>query len=227
MKLVPQLGTYAALLAAVACAPGVQTVAVTTAPPRTDAPADMAHHDHSAMLPASAGPGHTLADVRFMQDMIGHHAQAIAMAVLATSRSESDNVLKLARKIDISQRDEIKFMQQWLRERNQGVPDSAQAHAMQMPGMLTPAQMEQLAAARGREFDRLFLRFMIQHHEGALTMANALFASRDAAQDSDLFRFATDVVADQGDEIYVMQSMLDMIGGPALQTPGPAPLRRP
>jgi uncharacterized protein (DUF305 family) len=224
VKLIPQLGIYAALLAAAACAPGVQTVAVTTPPPRTDAPADMAHHDHSAMLPASAGPGYTLADVRFMQDMIGHHAQAITMAVLATSRAESDNVLKLARKIDISQRDEIKFMQQWLRERNQGVPDSAQAHAMQMPGMLTSAQMTQLAATRGREFDRLFLRFMIQHHEGALMMAKTLFASPDPAQDSDLFRFATDVVADQGDEIYVMQSMLDMIGGAEQADHGTAPL---
>ena len=213
MKLAPHLGIVAVLLAAVACAPGARTGAVTATPPRPDAPADAAHHDHMTMLPASAGQGHTLADVRFMQDMIGHHAQAITMALLAPSRSESDHVQKLARKIDISQRDEIKFMQQWLRERNQGVPDSAQAHAMQMPGMLTPAQMTQLAATRGREFDRLFLRFMIQHHEGALTMAKALFASRDAAQDSDLFRFATDVVTDQGDEIWVMQSMLDMIGG--------------
>jgi uncharacterized protein (DUF305 family) len=206
VKLAPRPGIAVALLAAVACAPRAQTVETASLP------ADAAQHDHAAMLPASAGPGFTVADVRFMQDMIGHHAQAITMAALATTRAQSNHVLRLAQKIDISQRDEIGFMQEWLRGRGQAVPDSAQAHAMQMPGMLTPAQMTQLAATRGRDFDRLFLRFMIQHHEGALTMAETLFASRDAAQDSDLFRFATDVVADQGDEIHVMQQMLDMIG---------------
>ena len=144
-----------------------------------------------------------------MQNMIGHHAQAIAMSALAPSRGASDNVLRLARKIDISQRDEIEMMKEWLADRKQAAPDDAQAHAMMMPGMLTAEQLEQLSAARGREFDRLFLTFMIRHHTGALQMVDALFKSPGAGQDSDIFRFATDVGADQRDEIFVMQTMLD------------------
>ncbi|HSL70324.1 MAG TPA: DUF305 domain-containing protein, partial [Longimicrobiales bacterium] len=136
----------------------------------------------------------------------------IQMARMAPSRGASENVLKLAQKIDISQRDEIAFMKQWLTERNQAAPDSAQAHAMMMPGMLTPVQLARLEAARGREFDRLFLGFMIRHHEGALQMVEELFKTPDAGQDSDIFRFATDVDADQRDEIYVMQTMLATIG---------------
>ncbi len=176
-------------------------------------PAEPVVHQHENMsqLPAAPGPGYTVADVRFMQNMIGHHAQAISMAAMAPSHGASEKVLRLAQKIDISQRDEIGMMKQWLTERKQGVPDDAQAHAMMMPGMLTPAQLEQLGAARGREFERLFLTFMIQHHEGALQMVEELVKSPGAAQDSDIFRFATDVDADQRDEIFVMQKMLDLI----------------
>jgi uncharacterized protein (DUF305 family) len=161
--------------------------------------------------PQQAGPGFTVADVQFMQNMIGHHAQAIIMAALAPTHGANGDVLRLARKIDISQRDEIGLMKRWLEERKQSVPDEAHAHHMMMPGMLTPEQMAKLEAAGGREFDRLFLTYMIQHHEGALQMVETLFKSPGAAQDSDLFRFATDVGVDQRDEIYVMQKMLDMI----------------
>jgi uncharacterized protein (DUF305 family) len=178
--------------------------------------ADAGAHAHG--LPATAGAGFTVADVHFMQMMIGHHAQAIVMAGLAPERGASEMVLRLAEKIDISQRDEIAFMEQWLREREQVAPDSAQAHAMHMPGMLTPEQMVRLAAARNTEFDRLFLTLMIQHHEGALLMVDELFASPGAGQDPDLFRFVTDVAADQGDEIFVMQRMLDMLAAPASPT---------
>jgi uncharacterized protein (DUF305 family) len=162
-------------------------------------------------MAATAGPGHTVADVRFMQGMIGHHAQAVTMAALVPTHGAGEQVAKLAQKIDISQRDEIGLMKRWLADRGQAVPDDLHAHAMQMPGMLTPEQMKRLEAARGREFDRLFLRFMIQHHEGALTMVEALFDSPGAAQDSEIFRFVTDVDADQRAEIYVMQSMLDTL----------------
>jgi uncharacterized protein (DUF305 family) len=146
-----------------------------------------------------------------MQHMIGHHAQALVMAAMAPTHGASDHFLRLAQKIDISQRDEIAFMKQWLNERNQAVPpDDYMAH-MAMPGMLTPEQLTQLDAARGREFERLFLRFMIRHHEGALQMVDELFDTPAAGQDSDIFRFATDVDADQRDEIYVMTTMLDML----------------
>ena len=143
--------------------------------------------------------------------MIGHHAQAILMSGLAPSRGASANVLKLAQKIDISQRDEIKFMKHWLTERKQETPTDEHALMMMMPGMLTPEHMKQLEAARGAEFDRLFLTFMIGHHEGALQMVDELFKAPAAAQDPDLFRFATDVDVDQRDEIYVMHKMLDTI----------------
>ena len=166
---------------------------------------------HMPELPATAGQGFTVADVRFMQDMIGHHAQAILMAAMAPTHGASNNVLRLAQKIDISQRDEIVMMKEWLRDRKQAVPDDAHAHMMMMPGMLTPEQMAQLDASRSSDFDRHFLTFMIQHHQGALQMVEKLFKSPGAAQESDIFRFATDVDADQRDEIFVMNKMLDSI----------------
>jgi uncharacterized protein (DUF305 family) len=191
----------------IACAPRTDTPQ--PSPSETAKPAEPAAHQHEQMLPATPGPGFTVADVRFMQNMIGHHAQAITMAALAPKLSASQNVLRLAQKIDISQRDEIEMMKVWLKERSQAVPSDAQSHAMMMPGMLTPEMMARLGRAKGREFDRLFLTFMIGHHEGALQMVHDLFKSPGAAQDSDIFRFATDVDADQRDEIFVMQSMLD------------------
>jgi uncharacterized protein (DUF305 family) len=167
-------------------------------------------HAHDAMrLPATAGPGYTVADVRFMQDMIGHHAQAVEMAAFVPGRGAGEALTRLAEKIDISQRDEIAMMQRWLKERGQAVPDDDHIQAMLMPGMLSPAQMAELEAASGSEFERIFLTFMIAHHRGALQMVETLFDSPGAGQDSEIFRFATDVDADQRDEIWVMQTMLD------------------
>jgi uncharacterized protein (DUF305 family) len=154
---------------------------------------------------------HTDADVKFMQGMIGHHAQAIEMAELLKTRTSSDAMRKLALRIEVSQADEIKMMQEWLRSRGQEVP-SEHAHHMHgatlMPGMLTPEEMARLAAAKGVEFDRLFLEFMIKHHAGALTMVEELFASAGAGQDSEIFAFASDVDADQRMEIDRMGAML-------------------
>ena len=190
------------------CAPRTATA---PAPPSVTT-ADAAHQHHTMPeLPASPGAGFTVADVRFMQHMIGHHAQAIRMAALAPRNGASDKLLMLAQKIDISQRDEIGMMKQWLAERKQVAPTDAQSEAMMMAGMLTPEQFAQLSAARGREFDRLFLRYMIGHHEGALEMVEVLFKTPGAGQDPDIFRFATDVDADQRDEIFVMQKLLDTI----------------
>lgn len=184
-------------------------VAVSACAAQTSAPP--AHpHQAAPILAAASGAGYTVADVRFMQDMIGHHAQAIVMAALAPTHGASTNVLRLAEKIDISQRDEIAMMRDWLRQRNQPVPDSVHLHAM-MPGMLTSEELKRLDAARGAEFDRLFLSFMIRHHEGALMMVEKLFETAGAAQDPDLFRFVTDVDADQRDEIYAMQQLLETL----------------
>ena len=153
----------------------------------------------------------TPADVRFMQGMIGHHAQALDMTALVPAHSGSDAIRKLAQRIEISQADEIKMMQDWLTRRGQKVPDQHAHHAPGaplMPGMLTAEEMARLAQARGAEFDRLFLEFMIKHHEGALTMVQDLFAQPGAGQESDVFAFASDVDADQRMEIDRMRAAL-------------------
>jgi uncharacterized protein (DUF305 family) len=154
--------------------------------------------------------GFTPADVEFMQGMIGHHAQALEMTELLQTRTDSEAMKLLARRIELSQSDEIGMMQRWLRDRGKALPDPHAHHhgGMLMPGMLTAAQMEQLAAARGPEFDRLFLELMIAHHQGALTMVEGLFKTPGAGQESDIFGFASDIVADQQAEIDRMRGML-------------------
>ena len=178
-----------------------------------------------------------VADVRFMQGMIHHHAQAIVMSRMAPSHGASPSVLTLAARIINAQQDEIRTMQQWLRDRHQAVPevdatgavvmahDSAgmamhhdmgampMAHGAgdsmaMMPGMLTPAQLEQLSRAQGQEFDRLFLTDMIQHHRGAITMVTDLFATNGAGQEPTAFKLASDVQVDQTTEVARMQRML-------------------
>jgi uncharacterized protein (DUF305 family) len=154
----------------------------------------------------------TQADVRFMQGMIGHHAQALEMTALLAARTESDDMRKMAQRIELSQADEIKMMQDWLQHRGQPLPDPHAHHAhgaTLMPGMLTPEEMARLAAAKGAAFDRLFLEFMIRHHEGALVMVKELFATPGAGQESEVFAFASDVDADQRMEIDRMGLMLN------------------
>jgi uncharacterized protein (DUF305 family) len=157
---------------------------------------------------------YTGADIKFMQGMIGHHAQAIEMTEMLATRTNSEDLRKLAERIQISQDDEIHMMQTWLAVRGQQVPDRNELHrhgATLMPGMLTPDEMKQLADARGAEFDKLFLEGMIKHHGGALTMVQELFASPGAGQDSEIFAFASDVDADQRMEIDRMTALLNRI----------------
>ena len=154
----------------------------------------------------------TAADVKFMQGMIGHHTQAIEMVDLLKTRSASDGMKKLALRIEVSQEDEIKMMQEWLQNRGQSLPDPHAHHkGMLMPGMLTADEMAKLGGVKGVEFDRLFLEGMIKHHGGALTMVQELFASPGAGQDSDIFAFASDVDADQRMEIERMAAMLNAL----------------
>ncbi len=155
-----------------------------------------------------AGAIYTEADVHFMQGMIAHHAQAIYMSRLAAVHGANARVLKLANKIDQSQVAEIHLMQQWLLRNNQSAPDTSSWRTMQMPGMLTGAQLTQLGAATGTEFDRQFLTLMIQHHTGALKMVSDLFAAPLAAQDVDVSVFANDVQLVQTAEIDVMYDLL-------------------
>jgi uncharacterized protein (DUF305 family) len=150
----------------------------------------------------------TATDVRFMQGMIGHHAQALEMTALAPSRTNSEDMRLLARRIELSQSDEIALMQRWLTTRGESAPDAHDHGGALMPGMLTSEEMSRLQAATGKQFDRLFLEFMIRHHDGALTMVNDLFASEGAGQEPEIFAFASDVDADQRIEIDRMSAML-------------------
>ena len=154
---------------------------------------------------------YTGADIKFMQGMIGHHAQAVEMVALVPARTASAGVRQLALRIDVSQQDEMTMMREWLRSRGQQVPDARAHHMMGatlMPGMLTAEEMERLAAAKGAEFDRLFLEGMIKHHSGAITMVRELFATVGAGQTPEIFSYASDVDADQRMEFDRMGSLL-------------------
>ena len=154
----------------------------------------------------------TEADVKFMQGMIGHHEQAVEMVALIPTHSTSQEMQLLGKRIDLSQQDEIKMMKRWLEVRGQAIPSEHAMHmhgATLMPGMLTSEEMEQLAAANGRAFDRLFLEGMIKHHGGALTMVTDLFSHAGAGQEPEIFMFVSDVDADQRAEIARMSAMLE------------------
>jgi uncharacterized protein (DUF305 family) len=157
------------------------------------------------------GAIYTVADVEFMQGMIAHHAQAIYMSRMAVAHGASSRLLKLANKIDQSQVAEILIMQEWLRRNGQVAPDTSSWRTMQMAGMLTAAQLKELDAANGLAFDRAFLTFMIQHHEGALQMVKELFATPRAGQEVDVGVFANDVVTVQTAEIGAMRQMLSQL----------------
>ena len=151
-------------------------------------------------------------DVRFMQDMIPHHQQAVQMAELVADRTNRTELADAAGRINLSQRDEIEFMEKWLGDRGERVPDPSDHAAMhtdhRMAGMATPKQMAELAAATGTEFDRLFLQLMITHHEGAVTMVEELLEQPGAAYDPVLFEFTSDVTNDQTAEIERMHALL-------------------
>lgn len=168
--------------------------------------------------------GYVQADVDFMTGMIGHHAQAIKMAGWAPTHGADPEVQRLCQRIINAQTDEIHLMQTWLRDHGKPAPEPdpngammtmhGMTHTMLMPGMLTPQQMAELDAARGHDFDRLFLTYMIQHHKGALVMVDALFGTPGAAQNDLTFKFANDVQADQSTEVNRMQLMLAAMGAP-------------
>src|SRR6185312_7593970 len=169
---------------------------------------NMGDHGH---ITIPKGVLYTVPDVEFMQGMIAHHGQAIYMSRLAAAHKADPRVRRLADKIDQSQVAEIRIMQDWLVRNNQFAPDSAAWRTVTMPGMLTAAQLKELDAVTGIAFDRAYLTFMIQHHEGALKMVDDLFATAGAAQDVDVNVFANDVVAVQTAEINAMRQMLSKL----------------
>ena len=194
------------------------------APPPEPELMKVKHGDVEAIARARADSSripYTAADVHFMSGMISHHAQAIAMARMAYTHGASSSVKTLAARVINAQADEIVIMQQWLADRQQPVPEpdpagmkmnmGGMSHVMLMPGMLSEAQMKQLSAARGKEFDRLFLTLMIQHHSGAVQMVQELFATHASGQNEIVFKFASDVNTDQTTEIARMEKMLEAL----------------
>ena len=167
----------------------------------------------------------TQADVKFMTGMIAHHAQALVMSRLAPENNASASIQRLAARIINAQKDEIASMQQWLKDRNQPVPEfeidsldlkveiSGKPYTMykKMQGVLSDEQLHDLAEAKGTEFDRLFLRYMIEHHSGAVHMVTNLFGTDGAAQDEQAFRLASDIQVDQRTEIERMRLMLNQL----------------
>jgi uncharacterized protein (DUF305 family) len=216
MRTAQPSGIVAAFLVALtsaACASATRSTAQTPAPSgQGELTAIAQARADSARLP------YTAADIHFMSSMIGHHAQAIVMSRWAPTHGASASLQRLADRIINAQQDEIVTMQRWLRDRRQSVPDATtmgmkmvmngMEHVMLMPGMLSETQMNQLDAARGPEFDRLFLAYMIQHHRGAVSMVKDLFDTYGAGQDETVFKFASDVNVDQTTEIARMEKML-------------------
>ena len=211
-------------LALAACSTPQQ--AVETAPQ----PSSRTESEQAAIVQAkrdSVNRPYTQADVNFMTGMVAHHAQAIVMAGWAPTHGASPEIQTLCARIINAQKDEIRTMQAWLRDRQLPVPEAnpagmtmtmnGQTQVMLMPGMLTEAQMKQLNDARGEEFDRLFLTFMIQHHQGAVQMVHDLYESYGAGEDELVFKMASDINIDQTTEISRMERMLFMMSaaGPA------------
>lgn len=206
----------ALLLAGTGCATGRSSQA-STFEPGLEGARDRARAD-SVRYP------YTKADIDFMSGMIHHHAQAIVMAKWAPSHGANPAVQRLSERIVNAQADEIGLMSRWLEDRRQPVPTpnpmgmpmemGGAEHVMPMPGMLTAAQMKELDAAHGMDFDRLFLTYMIQHHKGAVTMVHDLYTHRQSGQDETVFKFASDVEVDQTTEINRMARMLVTLGGP-------------
>jgi uncharacterized protein (DUF305 family) len=204
------------------------TLAACHSPPRTAPSVVMAQgtgvvtaNSAAAAAAEKAAAAFAPADVEFMQGMIPHHAQAVIMARWAATHGARADVKVLCERIAIAQTDEIRLMRRWLGERQQEVPDSmstrhvmkmgGMVHEMLMPGMLTDDQMHTLDGARGSQFDRLFLTGMIAHHRGAITMVRELLSHGDAGHDETVFRFASDVEADQTAEVHKMLLMLETV----------------
>ena len=155
------------------------------------------------------------ADVKFLQGMIVHHEQAILMSEMADIRTNNETILDLAKRIDASQKDEINFMESWLKDRNEFQNISNSSHqnhkmhtSMNMEGMATPKQLDDLRDAKSTDFDRLFLQLMINHHDGALQMVEELKKYPGNAYDPILNEFVSDLINDQGVEIERMNVLL-------------------
>jgi uncharacterized protein (DUF305 family) len=201
--------------------------AAATPPAGAGVPGSRVYHPNAAQAALGIRQPWSDADIEFISGMIPHHAQAVIMAGWAKARGARSDVALLCERILVSQKDEIAWMQTWLRDRGLPVPDATSTrmkhtmivdgkeveHAMLMPGMLTDEEMAALEKSRGADFDRLFLTGMIKHHQGAIDMVDKLFKAYGAAQDDLIYTFASDVFADQTIEIDRMKQMLGAGGG--------------
>lgn len=197
----------------------VSAAGCSSATTETGTPAPVGHGPVATAL--NVRPPRSQADVDFMQGMIPHHAQAILISKWAPTHDASEGLQRFAERVVVAQGDEIALMRTWLADRGEFVPAedathhrmnmNGMQHDMLMPGMLSPEELAQLDKARGVEFDRLFLTFMIRHHQGAMDMVNKLFASDGAGQDETVFRLGSDIYADQSSEVRRMQAMLDAL----------------
>jgi uncharacterized protein (DUF305 family) len=206
-------GRFWTVLLVVAAGAACGTGQVVTSGQRTVQPGAPGTPSRVVSAEQQAAPTFTDADVKFMQGMIGHHGQALEMTALLYTHTTREDMQLLARRIDVSQTDEIKMMKRWLTVRGQEIPADHAMHmhgATLMPGMLTEPEMARLSDAKGPEFDRLFLEGMIKHHGGALIMVKDLFATPGAGQDAEMFSFASGVEADQQAEIDRMRHMLEV-----------------
>ncbi|MDH3350306.1 MAG: DUF305 domain-containing protein, partial [Gammaproteobacteria bacterium] len=192
---------------------GTTTVVIAQAPIiQPGAPGEPPREISAEKAVEIADTSYSPSDAQFVQDMIPHHHQAMEMAALVADRTNRPELIDVAGRIDASQGDEIAFMQQWLRERGEHVPDPTEHDAMHtshaMAGMATPEQMAALAASEGTAFDRLFLKLMITHHEGAVKMVEELLEQPGSAYDPILFEFTSDINNDQMAEIERMNALL-------------------
>ena len=154
-----------------------------------------------------ASTSYVEADVKFLEGMIIHHQQAILMSKLASKRTNNKTIIDLANRIDVSQEDEIEFMDSWLKSRDEGISSKSNDHHdmhMHMAGMASPQQLKALENSKSTDFDRLFLQLMISHHDGALEMVEELKKFPGSAFDPILNEFISDLVNDQGVEIERM-----------------------
>ena len=207
-------GAFGAVLLMMASVSAAQVPIVLPGAPG-EAPRELTAEEAVEIADTSYSPD----DVTFMQDMIPHHNQAVQMSALVADRTNRQELLDVAGRIDASQVDEIEFMQRWLAERGEEVPDPTAHSAMHtshdMAGMASPEQMAALARAEGTEFDRLFLELMIKHHEGAVAMVEELLEQPGSAYDPVLYQFTTDVTNDQTAEIERMNAMLASLSADA------------
>ena len=176
------------------------------------APGELSKNLDPKMASNIADTSYIKADVDFLKGMIVHHEQAIVMAEMARKRTNNKTIVDLAKRIDVSQEDEINFMESWLAERNEKITGKRKSHHMesdmhahmQMVGMASPQQLKDLSKSKSTDFDRLFLQLMIAHHDGALEMVRELKKFSGSAYDPILNEFIADLVNDQGVEIERM-----------------------